>query len=163
MGDLEETPTLYEWAGGREAFRGLIEAFYDRVERDELISPFFPGGVGREHRDHVVLWWSEVFGGPSDYTEQLGGYPRMLGRHRNLGINPEQRLRFTSLMSLAADDAGLPTTPSFAPPSWRTWNGERGSPCRIPSLARLRRRRLRSPDGAGASPRRISPEARPER
>jgi hemoglobin len=113
MGDPDETPTLYEWAGGHEAFRRLIEAFYDRVERDELISPFFPGGVGREHRDHVVLWWSEVFGGPSDYTEQLGGYPRMLGKHRNLGITEEQRLRFTTLMSLAADDAGLPADPEF--------------------------------------------------
>jgi hemoglobin len=113
MGDPDETPTLYEWAGGREAFRRLIEAFYDRVERDELISPYFPGGVGREHRDHVMLWWSEVFGGPSDYTEQLGGYPRMLGKHQNLEITQEQRLRFTTLMSLAADDAGLPDDPEF--------------------------------------------------
>ena len=40
-------PTLFEWAGGREAFARLINAFYDRVERDELLSPFFPGGVTR--------------------------------------------------------------------------------------------------------------------
>jgi hemoglobin len=113
MGDPDETPTLYEWAGGREAFRRLMEAFYDRVERDELISPYFPGGVSREHRDHVCLWWSEVFGGPSDYTEQLGGYPRMMGKHRNLGITQEERLRFVTLMSLAADDAGLPDDPEF--------------------------------------------------
>src|ERR671918_499397 len=109
----EKTPTLYEWAGGRDAVRKLIEAFYDRVERDELISPFFPGGVSREHRDHVSLWWSEVFGGPSDYTDELGGYPRMVGKHRGLGITPEQRLRFATLMSLAADDAGLPDDPEF--------------------------------------------------
>jgi hemoglobin len=108
-----ESPTLYEWAGGREAFARLIEAFYDRVERDELISPLFPGGVSREHRDHVTLWWSEVFGGPSDYTDQLGGYPRMVSKHRDLGITPEQRLRFATLMSRAADDAGLPDDPEF--------------------------------------------------
>jgi hemoglobin len=113
MGDPDETPTLYEWAGGREAFRRLMEAFYDRVEQDELISPYFPGGVSREHRDHVMLWWSEVFGGPSDYTDQLGGYPRMLSKHHGLGITPEERLRFVSLMSLAADDAGLPDDPEF--------------------------------------------------
>jgi hemoglobin len=108
-----ETPSLYEWAGGREAFERLIEAFYDRVERDELISPLFPGGVSREHRDHVTLWWCEVFGGPADYTEQLGGYPRMIGKHHDLGITPEQRLRFATLMSTAADDAGLPDDPEF--------------------------------------------------
>jgi hemoglobin len=108
-----ESPTLYEWAGGREAFARLIEAFYDRVERDELISPLFPGGVSREHRNHVILWWSEVFGGPNDYTEQLGGYPRMVGKHRDLGITSEQRLRFATLMSQAADDAGMPDDPEF--------------------------------------------------
>jgi hemoglobin len=111
--DSPETPTLYEWAGGRKAFERLIEAFYDRVERDELISPLFPGGVSREHRDHLILWWSEVFGGPADYTDQLGGYPRMVSKHRDLGITPERRLRFATLMSMAADDAGLPEDPEF--------------------------------------------------
>ena len=37
--------TLFEWAGGEDAIRRLIDAFYDRVEHDELLSPFFPGGV----------------------------------------------------------------------------------------------------------------------
>jgi hemoglobin len=109
----DQPPTLYEWAGGGEAIERLINAFYDRVERDELISPFFPGGVSSEHRDHVVAWWSEVFGGPDRYTRELGGYERMVGKHRGLGINPEQRRRFVSLMSLAADDAGLPDDPEF--------------------------------------------------
>jgi hemoglobin len=108
-----DQPTLYEWAGGREAIHRLMDAFYDRVEADELISPFFPGGVSREHRDHVTLLWSEVFGGPAEYTEQLGGYNRMVTRHKDLAITPEQRLRFVTLMSLAADDAGLPDDPEF--------------------------------------------------
>jgi hemoglobin len=107
------TPTLYEWAGGAEAIERLVNAFYDRVESDDLISPFFPGGVSAEHRDHVVAWWSEVFGGPDRYTRELGGYEHMLSRHRGLGIEPEQRRRFVSLMSLAADDAGLPDDPEF--------------------------------------------------
>jgi hemoglobin len=68
-------PTLYDWAGG-DAFHRLINAFYDRVERDDLLSPLFPGGVTSEHREHVVAWWIEVFGGPAEYTEQLGGYHR---------------------------------------------------------------------------------------
>ena len=37
----------------------------------------------------------------------------MLEKHRGLGITPEQRLRFATLMSLAADDAGLPDDPEF--------------------------------------------------
>jgi hemoglobin len=37
----------------------------------------------------------------------------MLAHHRDLGITPEQRFRFASLMSLAADDADLPGDPEF--------------------------------------------------
>ena len=110
---MNETPTLYDWAGGDSAFRRLIDAFYDLVERDELLSPLFPGGVSEDHRVHVTLWWSEVFGGPDRYSRELGGYEAMLAHHRDLGITPEQRLRFATLMSRAADDAGLPDDPEF--------------------------------------------------
>jgi hemoglobin len=106
-------PSLYEWAGGSAAFRRLIDAFYDRVERDELLSVLFPGGVSEDHRAHVTLWWIEVFGGPAEYTTRMGGYERMLAHHRGLGITGEQRLRFVELMSRAADDAGLPDDPEF--------------------------------------------------
>ncbi len=105
--------TLYEWAGGDDAFTRLIDAFYDRVEADELLSPFFPGGVHAAHREHVAAWWSEVFGGPARYTEELGAYEHMLAKHRDLAITAEQRFRFASLMSLAADDAGLPDDAEF--------------------------------------------------
>ena len=108
-----EPPTLYEWAGGRVALERMINAFYDRVEQDDLLSPFFPGGVGAAHREHVTTWWSEVFGGPSAYTERLGGYEAMLAHHRDLNITPEQRFRFATLMSGAADDADLPSDPEF--------------------------------------------------
>jgi hemoglobin len=104
---------LYEWAGGRDAFDRMIDAFYDRVEQDDLLSPFFPGGVHEEHRRNVAAWWSEVFGGPAEYTERLGGYERMLNKHLRLGISDEARFRFASLMSLAADDAGMPADPEF--------------------------------------------------
>jgi hemoglobin len=110
---VSDDPTLFEWAGGRQAFDRLINAFYDRVEQDELLSPFFPGGVHEEHRLNVATWWSEVFGGPADYSGQLGGYERMLQKHLQLGITDEQRFRFASLMSLAADDAELPDDPEF--------------------------------------------------
>lgn len=107
------TQTLYEWAGGEAAFRRFMDCFYDRVERDDLLSPYFPGGVGEKHRAHVTTWWSEVFGGPARYTEELGGYDGMLAHHRGLAIKPEERHRFVSLISLAADDAGLPDDPEF--------------------------------------------------
>ena len=107
------TPTLHEWAGGDEPFARMIDAFYDRVEADDLLAPFFPGGVSEAHRAHVAVWWSEVLGGPDTYTREHGGYETMLAHHRGLAITPEQRHRFAATMSLAADDAALPDDPEF--------------------------------------------------
>jgi hemoglobin len=106
-------PTLYEWAGGAPAFERLIDCFYDRVEHDPLIAPLFPGGVSRQHREHVAAWWQEVFGGPARYSDELGGYAAMLAKHVNLAITVEQRRRFVEVMSVAADDADLPADPEF--------------------------------------------------
>ena len=113
MKNADATPTLFEWAGGAAAFRRLLDAFYDRVEHDDLLSPLFPGGVSEAHRAHVTAWWIEVMGGPADYTSTLGGYENMLAHHRDLGITLEQRFRFATLMSHAADDAALPGDPEF--------------------------------------------------
>lgn len=106
-------PTLHAWAGGDEALRRLIDAFYDRVEQDDALSAFFPGGVAEHHRAHVAAWWSEVMGGATTYTDEHGGYEAMLDHHRDLDISAMQRHRFASTMSLAADDAGLPDDPEF--------------------------------------------------
>ena len=65
-------PTLYEWAGGLDPLRRMIDCFYDRVEADESLSGFFPGGVSEHHRAHVADWWAEVLGGPTTYTDRHG-------------------------------------------------------------------------------------------
>ena len=108
-----ETPTIYDWAGGREAFARWLNRFYDLVEDDDLLAPVFGGRVSAEHRDHVTTWWCEVMGGPGDYTAHHGGYEHMLAKHRDLGITGEQRLRFVTLLSRAADDVKLPDDPEL--------------------------------------------------
>ena len=115
MGEVDEPglPTLYEWAGGLVPLRRMIDCFYDRVEADDVLSGFFPGGVSARHRAHVADWWAEVLGGPETYTEQHGGYESMLRHHLRLAITPAQRHRFAATMSLAADDAELPADPEF--------------------------------------------------
>ena len=111
--DAAAVPTIYEWAGGRPAFERWLGAFYDLVERDELLAPAFGGTVTAEHRRNAVTWWCEVMGGPASYTEEHGGYEHMLARHRGLDITGEQRLHFVTLLSRAADAAGLPADPEF--------------------------------------------------
>ena len=110
---MAEPPTIVEWAGGAGAFERWLNAFYDLVERDDVLSAVFGGLVTAEHREHVTAWWVEVMGGAATYTDRHGGYENMLARHRGLAITPEQRLRFVTLLSRAADDAGLPADPEF--------------------------------------------------
>jgi hemoglobin len=110
---MSETPTIYEWAGGRPAFERWLNAFYDLVEEDELLAGLFGGRVSEEHRRNATTWWCEVMGGPAAYTEGHGGYPHMLAKHRDLAITAEQRLRFVTLLSRAADVAELPADPEF--------------------------------------------------
>jgi hemoglobin len=106
-------PTIYAWAGGRDAFERWLNAFYDLVEGDDQLSEVFGGHVSAEHRRNVTAWWCEVMGGPSAYTTDHGGYEHMLAKHRGLAITAEQRLRFVTLLSRAADDAALPADPEF--------------------------------------------------
>jgi hemoglobin len=109
---MNDVPTLYDWAGGADAFERLTAAFYDKVLRDDLLEPTFRG-MDPEHPRHVAAWLAEVFGGPPRYTDELGGYPHMLGKHRGLAITEPQRRRWVSLICDAADDAGLPRDPEF--------------------------------------------------
>ena len=105
-------PTVYDWAGGAEAFERLTELFYSRVHADPLIGPLF-ARVGPEHAHHVALWLAEVFGGPSHYSDELGGYPAMMQHHLGLHLTEEQRRRWASLIAETADEAGLPSDPEF--------------------------------------------------
>jgi hemoglobin len=112
MAEPSQTPTLYEWAGGREAFERLTKAFYRRVREDELVGPLF-AEMPDDHPHRVATWLAEVFGGPADYTEHYGGYHRMVSRHLGLEITEAQRARWAQLIGEAADEAGLPDDPEF--------------------------------------------------
>ena len=105
-------PTVYEWAGGHQAFRRLTDVFYDRVQADEVLAPVF-AHMGPNHREHVATWLGEVFGGPPKYTDELGGYPAMLAHHIGLSITETQRARWAAMIAASADEAGLPDDPEF--------------------------------------------------
>ena len=106
--------SIYEWGGGRAAFARWLNRFYDLVELEAPeISAMFGGRVSEQHRAHVTDWWCEVMGGPAEYTEHRGGYEHMLASHGGLAITPNQRLTFVTLLSRAADEAGLPADPEF--------------------------------------------------
>ncbi|MFB9837201.1 group II truncated hemoglobin [Actinoallomurus acaciae] len=111
-GTGSSTPSLYDWAGGTEAFERLTETFYVQVLKDDLIGPLF-AHMDPGHPKHVAMWLAEVFGGPSRYTDERGGYHHMLARHLGKAITEPQRRRWVDLLMDAADEVGLPADPEF--------------------------------------------------
>ncbi|HEX8344649.1 MAG TPA: group II truncated hemoglobin [Actinoplanes sp.] len=109
---VDDTPTLYDWAGGTDAFVRLCDDFYARVRADDLLAPVF-AGMDAHHARYVALWLAEVFGGPAVYTSDHGGYPHMVGKHLGMAITEPQRRRWLNLMMDAADEVGLPDDPEF--------------------------------------------------
>lgn len=105
-------PSLYEWAGGAAAFERLTIRFYDLVRRDDLLAAMF-ADMDPHHPHFVAMWLSEVFGGPTRYTTERGGYHHMLGKHLGKGITEPQRRRWVQLIQDAADQAALPSDPEF--------------------------------------------------
>jgi truncated hemoglobin YjbI len=106
-------PTLFEWAGGFPALTRMTRVFYSKyVPDDPLIGPLFVSMLS-DHPERVAAWLGEVFGGPKRYTEQYGGYTRMVHQHLGKALTEAQRSRWVALMGRAADEAGLPQDPEW--------------------------------------------------
>lgn len=107
------TVTLYEYAGGAEAMHRLAKAHYDHCLSDPLLKQVFGDQARPDHVEHLATWLSEVFGGPSGYTDRYGGHHALLEHHAGLGISEEQRAAFVDAFMVSADEAGLPADERF--------------------------------------------------
>lgn len=103
--------SIYEHAGGHEALRRFIDIFYASVLADPLLQPLFGAGEP-DHVDHLTAFEAESFGGPDDFSRQLG-FAHLIDVHRGLKISEEQRERFVELYLAATDTAGLPDDTPF--------------------------------------------------
>ncbi len=111
--DADGRPTIFEWAGGLPALTRMTRIFYERyVPEDPLLAPLF-AHMSPDHPQRVAKWLGEVFCGPRDYSEQYGGYPRMISQHLGKGLTEEKRARWVELILRSAQDAGLPADPEF--------------------------------------------------
>ena len=109
----DHEPTLFEWVGGLPALTRMTHIFYDKyVPQEPLLQQLF-GNMSPDHPERVAAWLAEVLGGPKAYSGTYGGYSRMISQHIGKGINEAQRARWASLITLSADEAGLPADPEF--------------------------------------------------
>jgi CDGSH-type Zn-finger protein/truncated hemoglobin YjbI len=109
----DHEPTLFEWVGGLPALNRMTRLFYDKyVPQEPLLQPLF-AQMSPDHPERVAAWLGEVFGGPKAYSGHYGGYSRMLSQHVGKGITETQRARWATLLTLSADEAGVPADPEF--------------------------------------------------
>lgn len=107
------TPTLYEWAGGQDAFEKLTDVFYAKVQKDDLLADLFRN-MSTEHAKHVAHFLSETMGGPKLYTgESKRSHAHMISRHMGKKLDERQRKRWIQLVLESADEIGMPDDPEF--------------------------------------------------
>ncbi len=95
--------TVFEAAGGANAFLRMARSFYTQVAADPVLAPVFKD-MSDAHIEGVALWLGEVFGGPKRHSEERGGYPHIMARHVNRAITEEQRARWAELIIAIARD-----------------------------------------------------------
>ncbi len=113
VADPAATPSLFEWCGGLPALTAMARIFYEKhVPEDPLLAPLF-ANMAPDHPVRVARWLAEVFGGPSLYSENHGGYDRMISQHLGKSLSEDQRARWVQLLCRSAQEAGLPSDPEF--------------------------------------------------
>lgn len=106
-------PSLYEFAGGDDAFLALATAHHARCLADpELNHPFSHPGHP-QHIERLAAYWAEVMGGPPRFSQTCGGQSHMLYLHSSTGAMDDLGWRFVDCFVHAADDAALPADPEF--------------------------------------------------
>ena len=65
-------PSLYEFAGGDDAFLALARAHHARCVADsELNHPFSKEDLNPHHVERLAAYWAEVLGGPPRFSAEL--------------------------------------------------------------------------------------------
>jgi hemoglobin len=105
------TQTIYEAAGGRQAFLNLARAWHARCLADPVVSHAFSHGYHPQHSERLAAYWAEALGGPSHYTESMGDESSVVRMHSGNGEHLEMDERAQTCFAHALDDAGFPDDP----------------------------------------------------
>ena len=104
-------PTIYEVAGGRQAFIALAHAWHARCLADPIVSHAFSHGYHPQHLERLAAYWAEALGGPADYTQLMGDESGVVRLHSGNGEHLEMDERAQVCFAQALEDAGLPADP----------------------------------------------------
>lgn len=107
MSETAERRSVYESVGGMVFFRRLVDAFYARVEKDEVLVLLYPEEDMVGARERLTLFLAQYWGGPTTYSERRG-HPRLRMRHVDYWIDQDARDRWVAHMNAAIDEVTAP-------------------------------------------------------
>ena len=101
--------SVYEAAGGRNAFIALAVAWHRRCLDDPVVSHAFTHGSQHPHHARrLAAYWGEALGGPADYTASVGDHTQVVRMHSGNGEHQEMDDRAYDCFVAALDDADWP-------------------------------------------------------
>lgn len=103
--------TPFEWVGGEEAVRRLVDRFYDLMDLEpgfaELRSVHPTTLEGS--RDKLFWFLCGWLGGPDYFVERFG-HPRLRARHMPFRVGHVERDQWMACMTQAMTECGLDAT-----------------------------------------------------
>jgi len=114
---IEEKPpfaTPFEWIGGEDRVRALVERFYDLMELEPAYTDLraVHGNTLDNARERLFWFLCGWLGGPQHYTERFG-HPMLRARHlpQSIGghsIGIRERDQWLACMDQAMGETGVP-------------------------------------------------------
>ena len=94
--------SVYELAGGEDAFRRLVSRFYSRVADDAVLRAVYPEEDLSAATERLTLFLIQYWGGPTTYSERRG-HPRLRLRHQPFSIGQRERDAWLRQMTAAVE------------------------------------------------------------
>ena len=110
--NIEEKPafaTPFEWIGGEEPVRTLVERFYDLMDLEPGYAELrlVHGSVLDDARQKLFWYLCGWLGGPPYYTDRFG-HPRLKARHMPFKVGLVERDQWLACMDQAMSETGVP-------------------------------------------------------
>lgn len=111
---IQEKPafaTPFEWIGGEERIRAMVERFYDLMELEPGYAALraVHGSDLSNARQRLFWFLCGWMGGPQHYTERFG-HPMLRARHLPFPIGITERDQWLACMAQAMQETGVDPT-----------------------------------------------------
>jgi hemoglobin len=129
--DKPQYATAFEWIGGEEKVKALVERFYDLMDLEPAYADLRRAHGTDLMRARQNLFWFLCgwLGGPPHYESRFG-HPRLRARHLPFVIGIKERDQWLACMDQAMGEVGVdePLRERLRESFWKTADWMRNTP-----------------------------------